>query len=183
MVEVDIKGTKYEVSPGVLLPKRAPAELFLSLLVGGKWHGGIHSEFSFEQRMSDWNTCAKKYGPFITLQGINLSKVRLSGFNLAGFNIVKANLAGANLMGANLDGANLMGANLSRSNLDKADLVAANLKGANLERAYLNKANLQGANLEGANLYLADLGGAKFINVKNCPFSKEELEERGAITD
>lgn len=120
----------------------------------------------------------------VILTGCNISEATLTRADLREANLVGANLTGANLSGATLleadlheaflNRADLSGANLMEANLDHASLTDANLCGALLVGASLNGAMLTGTILEYTNLYLADLGGARNLELTQVLSAKYE---------
>lgn len=76
----------------------------------------------------------------LTLDVVDVYRLRLTGANLSRAGLLRANLAQRDFTGANLCEANLNGATLFRSNLS----------GANLSRTNLCEANLREAKLDGA---------------------------------
>ncbi len=116
------------------------------------------------------------------LRGVNFQIASMTGTNFQGADLQGAMMAETNLKKLNFDDANMQFANLKYADLHNASLQNTNMQNANLENANLRGANLSGADLQGANLNNADLLETNLSNVQNLPISKEEAQQRGAIT-
>lgn len=106
----------------------------------------------------------------VSMQDSDLSEVYMGVALLVQAKLVKANLTKASLVKADLTKAVLNRCNLEQAVLIMADLVGAQLTHVNLNEANLNKSNLSYANLRSAKIQrtqmrMANLEGAKLINV------------------
>jgi hypothetical protein len=128
---------------------------------------------------------------YLSLRGIDLSKMRLHGANLSGCDLRETNLretdlSSAFLTTANLYDANLSYANLHRAVLHRAQLIHCNLYNTNLKQTDLSSANLSESDCSEADLELANMSSAilKLTNLrsaKNLPIPKQVAAEKGAL--